>query len=88
MRNVKPDRKNNRRRLKGIGTSEGTLGRMEFFFHFGGRECSVKLKVFRSVTPLIVSNKGLERMGRNYRMYHKKIERLEDRYLEPVEIRI
>lgn len=45
------------RPIGGIGATVTTMGTMTFYFHFGGRECSINLFIVPGFTPLIFSHK-------------------------------
>lgn len=66
MRNVEPQMGNSRKRLNGIGISVRSLEITMFHFHFGGFQYSVMLNIFPGPTPLIISQKDLDSMERNY----------------------
>lgn len=42
-----------------------------FYFHFGGKEYSLKFNIVRGRNPLIISHKNLDDMGVNYQTLHK-----------------
>ncbi len=73
--------------IRGIGGSVQTLGAIKFWFCFGGRLYSVHVNVIPGDTPFILSHRDLDNMGLNYQSLFKIVERPEDGYVEPVEMR-
>lgn len=60
---------------------------MQYYFHFGGKEYEIKLYIVPGAVPLIFAHADLDRMGLNYQSLYKILERPEDGFVEPVEMR-
>lgn len=73
--------------INGMGTSVRTLGTFKFYFHFGGKEYTVNLKVVLGPTPLMFPHKDLDYMKLHYRTFHKIIESPEEGYTERIKMR-
>lgn len=80
MGNVKPLIEKDSTLNNGIGSSTSALGTLQFYFHSGGGEYSVELKIVPGYTSLIISHNDLDEMGLNYQTFHKTIGRPEKEY--------
>lgn len=57
MSDVRQDMKSNEKRLDSVGKSVETLGTMNIFLHFGGREYLVTWNIIPGSTPLTILRK-------------------------------
>lgn len=62
MRNIKPLFEKDSNKIAGIGSSTSTLGKIQFFFHFGSMERTVDIRIFPGHTPPVISRMDLDRM--------------------------
>lgn len=87
VRKTKPDY-SSAKTLRGIGNSRvKTKGTLKFYFLFGGKMYTISLFILDGDDPMIISHKDLDRFGLNYQSYFKVIERMEDSYIQQVEMR-
>lgn len=75
------------RNIVGIGGGTKTLGIIVFSFFFGGQICTVDVHVLPGTSPFILSHQDMDRIGINYQSLFKIVERPDDGYSEPVEMR-
>lgn len=75
------------RSIIGIGGGIKTLGVIPFSFCFGGRVYNVDIHVLPETSPFILSHRDLDHIGLNYQSLYKIVERPDDGFVEPVEMR-
>ncbi len=68
--------------IRGVGGSVATIGRIMFYFIFGGREYEFKLNFVPNGIPLIISHYNKHNMGLNYQPLYKLLNAPNIAYLK------
>ncbi len=77
----------NARRIKGLGATATTLGTILFYFYYGSRLYNVNVYIVPGCSPFLLCHRDMESLGLNYSTLHKVVDRSDDGYSEPVEMR-